>query len=144
MKWGGGVLGQDNCIYGIPYHAASVLQYGEFNRKTELLGLPDYSGTTRFPRCNGGVLDKDGHIFAIPNYSREILQRNPSLARIGSKDEPNDSTYDPTKYQAGGIRDSPNDEIDRLGFELYAKSLVKHVFCMEKSGQTRSNYEAWR
>lgn len=68
-KWYGGILGNDNAIYGVPYAAGSVLRI-DANRDTVSL-LGEY-GTNQY-NWHGGIL-ANGNIYAFPAHSDEVLK----------------------------------------------------------------------
>lgn len=67
-KWYGGILGQDNAIYGIPYAAGSILRINANEDTVSLLG--DY-GTNRY-NWHGGILAR-GSIYAFPAHADSVL-----------------------------------------------------------------------
>ena len=83
-KWYGGILGQDNAIYGIPYAAGSVLRINANDDSVSLLG--DY-GTNQY-NWHGGILAK-GSIYAFPAHAESVLRIDTSA---GLQDEERLST----------------------------------------------------
>lgn len=122
FKWFGGYLATDGCIYGIPYSARKVLQYNTRTGTTALIGN-DFRASSMKWVC--GSLDRTGNIFAIPYRHNKVIRIQPSLLGM-------------TVDQSGGIGDSPNNRIDRLGHEVYAKSLVDHIVGLDPSGEAVS------
>ena len=76
-KWGGGVLGPDGKIYGIPTDAADILvidpDAGTATRSAMGAAL---SGADA-DKWRGGVLGPDGKIYGIPTNAAEILIIDP-------------------------------------------------------------------
>jgi hypothetical protein len=79
-KWYGGIVGRDNCVYGIPYRTCAVLKIDCHNNTATLIG-PDY-GTTKY-NWHGGI-QVHGKIYAHPSHANTVLvidtnpDRNPS------------------------------------------------------------------
>ncbi len=69
-KWYGGILGNDNCIYGIPYSASNVLRIDANTDKVTLLG--DY-GLNKY-NWHGGVKSKQGAIYCFPSHHSHVLK----------------------------------------------------------------------
>jgi hypothetical protein len=67
-KYTGTVVGNDDCVYGIPYYATRIIKFD--------LANPDTTSTVgevaNF-RCRNGVLGGDGYIYAV-NESGQVLQ----------------------------------------------------------------------
>mmetsp|Transcript_51659 Transcript_51659/g.155057 ORF Transcript_51659/g.155057 Transcript_51659/m.155057 type:complete len:521 (-) Transcript_51659:565-2127(-) len=68
-KWYGGLLGDDGCIYGVPYAAAGVLQVNTNTDTVAVLG--DY-GLQKY-NWHGGV-KRGPNIFCFPAHSPNILK----------------------------------------------------------------------
>lgn len=68
-KWYGGIVGLDNCVYGIPYRTCAVLKIDCIANTATLIG-PDY-GTTQF-NWHGGIQVK-GKIYAHPSHADTVL-----------------------------------------------------------------------
>ncbi len=70
-KWYGGILGNDNAIYGIPYSAANVLRIDADTDRVSLLGnygLNEYN-------WHGGIKsDVNGCIYCFPAHHSHILK----------------------------------------------------------------------
>ena len=70
-KWYGGILGNDNSIYGIPYSAANVLRIDANTDQVSLLGnygLKEYN-------WHGGVKsEKNGNIYCFPAHHSHVLK----------------------------------------------------------------------
>jgi hypothetical protein len=68
-KWYGGITGDDNCVYGIPYRSCAVLRI-DCNRDTATLMGPDY-GIDKY-NWHGGVLVR-GKLYAHPSHADTVL-----------------------------------------------------------------------
>ena len=68
-KWYGGIVGRDNCVYGIPYRTCAVLKIDCTNDTATLIG-PDY-GTTKY-NWHGGI-QVHGKIYAHPSHADTVL-----------------------------------------------------------------------
>jgi len=79
-KWYGGIVGADNCVYGIPYRTCAVLKI-DCARDTATLVGPDH-GNTKF-QWHGGIQVK-GKIFAHPSHADTVLviDTNPGVQKI--------------------------------------------------------------
>jgi hypothetical protein len=69
-KWYGGLVGHDNCVYGIPYRASAVLKIDTTAGGTASLIGPDH-GANQF-YWHGGILCK-GKIYAHPSHADTVL-----------------------------------------------------------------------
>ena len=80
-KFYGGILGDDNAVYGMPYAAGSVLRVDCNTDRADLIG--DFGwGEYNF---HGGV--KAGHcIYAFPAHSDHVLKINTKMACEGGDD----------------------------------------------------------
>lgn len=81
-KWIGGVLATNNCIYGIPYNATSVLKIDTSDDTVSTFG--SVSGVTKYW---GGVLAPNGNIYCIPLDATNVLKIdtvNDTVSTIGS------------------------------------------------------------
>jgi hypothetical protein len=76
-KWYGGIVGRDNCVYGIPYRSCAVLKIDCSNDTATLIG-PDY-GTTKY-NWHGGI-QVHGKIYAHPSHADTVLVINTNLDR---------------------------------------------------------------
>jgi hypothetical protein len=79
-KWYGGLLGEDNAIYGVPYAAGSVLRIDANFDTVSLLG--DY-GTNRY-NWHGGILAK-GSIYAFPAHAEAVLKIDTAVGLNGDE-----------------------------------------------------------
>lgn len=68
-KWYGGIVGDDNAVYGVPYRACAVLRIDTTNDTAELIG-PNY-GIGNF-YWHGGI-EKSGKIYAHPSHANTVL-----------------------------------------------------------------------
>ncbi|KAL7504022.1 hypothetical protein ACHAXN_001722 [Cyclotella atomus] len=68
-KWYGGILGDDNAIYGVPYAAGSVLRIDANFDTISLLG--EY-GTNQY-NWHGGIL-ANGSLYAFPAHAEAVLK----------------------------------------------------------------------
>jgi hypothetical protein len=69
-KWYGGILGDDNCIYGIPYAAGSILC---INANTDQVSLLGNFGWNKY-NFHGGVKSRKGSIYAFPAHADTVLK----------------------------------------------------------------------
>ena len=70
FKYGGTVVGNDDCLYGIPLHAAHIIKFDPTN--------PDTTSTVgeeaeKWFCCGNGVLGGDGDIY-VANEFGQVLQ----------------------------------------------------------------------
>ena len=78
-KWHGAVLSPyDNCIYGIPQFAESVLKIDPQTQTTSEIGgpFPGASPTGKH-KWYGGLLGGDGCIYGIPQCATSVLKIDP-------------------------------------------------------------------
>lgn len=68
-KWYGGIVGADNCVYGIPYRACAVLKI-DCERNTATIIGNDY-GAAQF-NWHGGI-QVHGKIYAHPSHADTVL-----------------------------------------------------------------------
>lgn len=68
-KWYGGIVGADNCVYGIPYRTCAVLKIDCARDAATLVG-PDH-GNTKF-QWHGGIQVR-GKIYAHPSHADTVL-----------------------------------------------------------------------
>jgi len=68
-KWYGGIVGDDNAIYGIPYRACAVLRIDSRDETAKLIG-PNYGIGNYF--WHGGI-KKNGKIYAHPSHADTVL-----------------------------------------------------------------------
>ncbi|KAL3934813.1 MAG: hypothetical protein SGBAC_009543 [Bacillariaceae sp.] len=68
-KWYGGIVGDDNAIYGIPYRAPGVLRIDSTNDTAKLIG-PNYGVSNFF--WHGGI-KRHGKIYAHPSHADTVL-----------------------------------------------------------------------
>ena len=68
-KWYGGILGADNCVYGIPYRSCAVLRIDCAADSASLVG-PNY-GCSKY-NWHGGIQVK-GKIYAHPSHADTVL-----------------------------------------------------------------------
>jgi hypothetical protein len=82
LKWYGGVLAPNGCIYGVPRDSTTILKIDTSDDSVSTFG--SLSGTAKW---FGGVLAHNGIIYCIPHTSTEILKIDPSTdttSTIGS------------------------------------------------------------
>ncbi len=72
-KWYGGILGNDNAIYGIPYSAANVIRIDANTDTVSLLG--DY-GLNEYNWHGGIKSDINGCIYCFPAHHSHVLKIN--------------------------------------------------------------------
>jgi hypothetical protein len=79
-KWYGGIVGKNNCVYGVPYRSCAVLKIDCSADAATLVG-PDY-GTTKY-NWHGGI-QVNGKIYAHPSHADTVLviDTNPGAAQI--------------------------------------------------------------
>lgn len=79
-KWYGGIVGKDNCIYGIPYRTCAILKI-DCQRDTATIVGPDH-GNTKF-QWHGGI-QVNGKIYAHPSHADTVLviDTNPDNRRV--------------------------------------------------------------
>mmetsp|Transcript_3073 Transcript_3073/g.8330 ORF Transcript_3073/g.8330 Transcript_3073/m.8330 type:complete len:494 (+) Transcript_3073:208-1689(+) len=68
-KWYGGIVGDDNAIYGIPYRACAVLRIDSKTDSAKLIG-PNFGVGKYF--WHGGI-KCDGKIYAHPSHAETVL-----------------------------------------------------------------------
>ena len=79
-KFYGGILGEDNCVYGVPYRSCAVLRIDCDNDSAELVG-PDY-GVAGY-NWHGGI-QINGKIYAHPSHADDlvlVINTNPACPR---------------------------------------------------------------
>lgn len=79
-KWYGGIVGRDNCVYGIPYRTCAVLKIDCTNDSATLIG-PDY-GTTKY-NWHGGI-QVHGKIYAHPSHANTVLVIDTNVENLNS------------------------------------------------------------
>lgn len=84
-KWYGGILGDDNCIFGVPYAASGVLQIDANTDTVEIIGEDrDGEGDDTLSKCDvneynfhGGIFSKrNGKIYCFPAHHSHVLTIN--------------------------------------------------------------------
>lgn len=78
-KWYGGILGDDNAVYGIPYRTGSVLRIDADTDTATLVG-PDY-GANKW-NWHGGI-KANGSIYAFPSHADTVLKIDTSPSSRG-------------------------------------------------------------
>lgn len=68
-KWYGGITGDDDCVYGIPYRSGAVLRIDTSNDSAKLIG-PNYGIGKYF--WHGGI-KRHGKIYAHPSHAATVL-----------------------------------------------------------------------
>ena len=79
-KFYGGILGEDNCVYGVPYRSCAVLRIDCDNDSASLVG-PDY-GVAGY-NWHGGI-QIGGKIYAHPSHADDlvlVINTNPDCPR---------------------------------------------------------------
>lgn len=79
-KWYGGIVGDDNAIYGIPYKACAVLRIDSTDDTARLIG-PNY-GIGKF-FWHGGI-KREGKIYAHPSHADTVLTIDTSVESKGA------------------------------------------------------------
>jgi hypothetical protein len=82
-KWYGGILGDDNAVYGMPYRTCSVLRIDTETDTATIVG-PDY-GSKLF-NWHGGI-KKNGIIYAHPSHADTVLAIDTRIESRGQKQE---------------------------------------------------------
>lgn len=82
-KWYGGIVGKDNCVYGIPYRTCAVLKI-DCSADTATLVGPDF-GVTKY-NWHGGI-QVNGKIYAHPSHADTVLviDTNPGALQMTSE-----------------------------------------------------------
>jgi hypothetical protein len=78
-KWYGGIPGDDNAVYGVPYRAAGVLRIDSVDDTAKLIG-PNYGIGKYF--WHGGV-KVNGKIYAHPSHAETVLTIDTSEEKRG-------------------------------------------------------------
>ena len=68
-KWYGGIVGEDNCVYGIPYRSCAVLQIDCATGSARLVGKEYGTGLYNW---HGGI-QRHGKIYAHPSHAETVL-----------------------------------------------------------------------
>jgi hypothetical protein len=71
-KWYGGILGDDNAIYGVPYAASGVLRIDANHDTVEVIG-EDLFGTMKYNWHGGVKSSKNGKIYCFPAHHSHVL-----------------------------------------------------------------------
>ncbi|KAI2509111.1 hypothetical protein MHU86_5359 [Fragilaria crotonensis] len=79
-KWYGGLLGDDNAVYGIPYRTCSLLRIDTETDTAAIVG-EDY-GCKRFNWHGGAKVN--GFIYAYPSHADTVLRIDTSLQSKGT------------------------------------------------------------
>ena len=150
-KWYGGILGSDNCVYGIPYAAGSVLCINANTDEVSLLG--DY-GWNKY-NFHGGVKSSRGAIYAFPAHADKVLKIDTTIINGDDVDEKlsllpiQRAPYDNdtvTRYKwlggcvgkDGNIFAMPSDASSVLHINVM-NDVVTTFGCIENSDTTRVN-----
>ncbi len=150
-KWYGGIKGDDNCVYGIPYAAGSVLCIDANTDEVKLLG--DF-GWNKY-NFHGGLKSSKGAIYAFPAHADEVLKIDTTIIDGDDDDDklsllpiqraPYDN--DPvTRYKwlggcigkDGNIFAMPSDASSVLHINVQ-NDVVTTFGCIENSDPTRMN-----
>ena len=78
-KWYGGILGDDNAIYGVPYAASGVLRIDANTDTVELIGEEEF-GVKKYNWHGGTKSPKNGKIYCFPAHAQNVLCIDTSLA----------------------------------------------------------------
>jgi hypothetical protein len=71
-KWYGGILGDDNAIYGVPYAASGILRIDADTDTVELIGEEIFG--VREYNWHGGIKHpKNGKIYCFPAHNSHVL-----------------------------------------------------------------------
>lgn len=71
-KWYGGILGDDNAIYGVPYAASGVLRIDANHDTVEVIG-EDMFGIKEYNWHGGIKSGKNGKIYCFPAHHSQVL-----------------------------------------------------------------------
>jgi hypothetical protein len=88
-KWYGGILGDDNAIYGIPYSAANVLR---IDANTDTVSLLGSYGLKKYNWHGGIKAEKNGYIYCFPAHHSHVLKidTNSNLDNTAADDDADD------------------------------------------------------
>ena len=78
-KWYGGILGDDNCIYGVPYAASGVLCIDANTDTVELIGEEQF-GVQQYNWHGGIKHPTNGKIYCFPAHNSHVLTIDSSLS----------------------------------------------------------------
>jgi hypothetical protein len=78
-KWYGGILGDDNAVYGMPYRTCSLLRIDCATDTASLVG-PDHG--CQLYNWHGG-LKRNGMIYAFPSHADTVLKIDTTVASKG-------------------------------------------------------------
>ena len=73
LKWYGGLLGCDGCIYGIANCSEHVIKIDPVNQTTELIGQL----SADLYKWHGGAVGSDGCIYGFPSHYDRVLKIDP-------------------------------------------------------------------
>jgi hypothetical protein len=90
-KWYGGILGDDNAVYGIPYRTCSVLRIDTETDTARIVG-PDH-GCKLFNWHGGTKIN--GMIYAFPSHAGKVLKIDTSMESKGQNSTLLDIHRDP-------------------------------------------------
>jgi DNA-binding beta-propeller fold protein YncE len=83
-KWYGGILGDDNAIYGVPYAAAGVLRIDTKNDSVQLIGEESFDVAQY--NWHGGIKSpKNGKIYCFPAHNSHVLSIDTNSDRAGTE-----------------------------------------------------------
>jgi len=78
-KWYGGILGDDNAVYGMPYRTCSVLRIDTETDTATIVG-PDHG--CKIFNWHGG-LKRNGMIYAFPSHANRVLKIDTTMESKG-------------------------------------------------------------
>jgi hypothetical protein len=150
-KWYGGITGDDNCVYGIPYAAGSVLCIDANTDEVKLLG--DF-GWNKY-NFHGGIKSSKGAIYAFPAHANSVLKIHTTIINGDNDDDKlsllpiQRAPYDNdtvTRYKwlggctgkDGNIFAMPSDATSVLHINVM-NDAVTTFGCIENSDPTRIN-----
>lgn len=83
-KWYGGILGNDNAIYGVPYAAAGVLRIDANNDSVQLIGEESFH--VAHYNWHGGIKSpKNGKIYCFPAHNSHVLSIDTNVNHSGKE-----------------------------------------------------------
>lgn len=85
-KWYGGILGDDNAIYGVPYAASGVLRIDAETDEVQLIGEEEF-GVKEYNWHGGIKSGKNGRIYCFPAHHSHVLSID---TRLRSKEKDSD------------------------------------------------------
>jgi hypothetical protein len=83
-KWYGGILGNDNAIYGVPYAAAGVLRIDANTDSVQLIGEESFD--IAHYNWHGGIKSpQNGKIYCFPAHNSHVLSIDTNVNHAGKE-----------------------------------------------------------